>query len=95
MILDLCNSFGKSDSMFAALLLLATFSLLGADDSGQDWPRFLRAAYANGISDENGFAGTNGWPNGPKLVLGKIDWDRLWRAFRPGPESRAAPSPRR
>ncbi|HEV7927238.1 MAG TPA: PQQ-binding-like beta-propeller repeat protein, partial [Verrucomicrobiae bacterium] len=66
---DLCSSFEKAGPIFAAMFLISTSTLLGAEDSIEEWPRFL-GPHANGISDEKGLL--DQWPaTGPKLIWEK------------------------
>jgi len=64
-----CGCSGKVGLVLAALLLMSTSALFGAEGSADDWPQFL-GPRANGISDETGLL--DKWPaHGPPLVWEK------------------------
>jgi outer membrane protein assembly factor BamB len=65
----LCGCFGKAGPVLAALFVMSTSALFGAEGLAEDWPQFL-GPHADGISDETGLL--DQWPtNGPALVWEK------------------------
>ncbi len=63
------RSVGKAGPVLAAFVLLSTSALFGAENPGEDWPRFL-GPHGNGISDETGLL--DKFPaNGPTVVWEK------------------------